>query len=402
MNKRVVFLSQLFDPEYSIKGLELCKFLSRSGYNVEVVTTFPSYPKGRLFEGFSSRIKLSELRDGVKVTRLWSFITPRKGKAARALNYLSFFVTSFFYLLFSKRADVIYAYHPQITMGVTASLIRLIRKTPFVTDIQDLWPESLIAEGASPTSIYARMIDRMVNFSLKHATRIVVLSKGFRDYLTSKGIPESKVDVIYNWCPEEKRYLSDERSVPNDDVAQPKTFLYTGNHGPLQRLSMVIEAFARFNPETARLILIGQGAEKESLVRLRDKLGAENIVFQDFVAPSELVGYVDDADAMVCHLKNDPLFEITIPSKVQAYLCSGKAILIATGSEARDLVSKAGAGVTAQPENVDSIANAIELLCGKNKAELAEMGANGATFYRQELQMERGFRKVAGVIESCL
>ncbi|RUO62646.1 glycosyltransferase family 4 protein [Pseudidiomarina insulisalsae] len=402
MKKRIIFLSQLFDPEYSIKGLALCKHLNNLGYEVEVVTTFPSYPKGKVFDGYRSRLKNTDCEGAIKVTRLWSYITGSKGKLSRALNYFSFFITSLSYLLFCKKADVIYAYHPQITTGVSASFIKRIRRTPFISDIQDLWPESLIAEGASAGSKASRVIRRMVNFSLKNASKVVVLSNGFKTYLVEQGTPEDKISVIYNWCPEERRYLEMTLKSSSQHDGEPKVFLYTGNHGPLQSLESVIKAFASVPKELAKFVLVGQGAEKSQLKALAAELNIENVIFKDFVAPDMLVGLVRDADVMVCHLKNDPLFDITIPSKVQAYLCSGKPILIATGREANELVRRAKAGLSAEPENAESIASAIRRFAEMSDNELYQMGRSGQEFYQSELRQSSGFKSVTRVIEECL
>ncbi|WP_411369054.1 glycosyltransferase family 4 protein [Pseudidiomarina salilacus] len=402
MTKRIIFLSQLFDPEYSIKGLALCQHLKSQGYEVEVVTTFPSYPTGKIFDGFRNRLKNTEFEGDIKVTRLWSYVTDRKGKLSRAINYFSFFLTSFSYLLFCKKADVIYAYHPQITTGVSAGFIKYIRRTPFITDIQDLWPESLIVEGASADSLVSRVIRRMVNFSLRNASKIVVLSNGFKNYLVEHRVEESKINVIYNWCPEEKRYLEVTPESSSERDKEQKTFLYTGNHGPLQSLEHVVKAFALVPPELAQFILVGQGTEKSKLQALVKDLNIQNVTFKDFVSPQELVGLVRDADVMVCHLRNDPLFDITIPSKVQAYLCSGKPILIATGDEASELVKRAKAGLSAESENAESIACTIKRFTNMSEDELNQMGRSGQEFYRRELQQSHGFQSVTRAIEECL
>lgn len=209
-SKRIVFLSQLFDPEYSIKGFNFTKFLAANGYDVEVVTTFPSYPKGILFDSYKQRLRQTETYDGIKITRLWSFISPRRSKLYRLLNYVSFFATATVYLLFSKKFDVLYAYHPQVTTGVTGRLIKTIKRTPFITDIQDLWPESLVAEGMKPDSRVVSLIRYIVKPSLSYAEAIIVLSNGFKEYLVNLGTEATKIHVVHNWCPEEERYVNDQ------------------------------------------------------------------------------------------------------------------------------------------------------------------------------------------------
>lgn len=400
-SKRIVFLSQLFDPEYSIKGFEFIKFLVAKGYEVEVVTTFPSYPKGVLFTGYKSRLRQVETSDSVKITRLWSFISPKKSKVNRVLNYLSFFVTATTYLLFCKKFDLLYSYHPQVTTGVTGRFLKAFRNIPFITDVQDLWPESLVAEGMRSDSKAVSLIRKIVNLSLFRADAVVVLSDGFKEYLAGLGIKCERVHVVYNWCPEEKRYLNTKPSTRTNGLASKAVkFFYTGNHGPLQALESVIRAFSRFDSEQATLTLIGQGSEKESLIKLVTELEAYNIKFLDFVSPSELATLLTGADVLVCSLKDDPLFDITIPSKTQAYLCAGKPVLIAAGREASKLVKDAQGGITAKAENEDAIAEAIRAFIEKSPSELCQMGRNGKEYYFKNLARENGHNRLLKVIDN--
>ena len=399
--KRIVFLSQLFDPEYSIKGVEFIKFLVDRGHEVEVVTTFPSYPKGILFHGYKSRFRQIETIDGVKVIRLWSFISPNKSKLHRLLNYVSFFVTATSYLLFCKKFDLLYGYHPQVTTGVTGRLLKRLRNIPYITDVQDLWPESLVAEGMRAESKAVTWIRRIVKPSLVRADAVVVLSEGFKEYLVRQGIEPQRIHVVHNWCPEEKRYFRTQPSKKsvNSNSGAVK-FFYTGNHGPLQALDTVIRAFSRFNNEQATLTLVGQGSEKQRLMMLTKQLEAENINFVDFVSPNELVVLLNQADVLVCSLKNDPLFDITIPSKTQAYLCSGKPILIAAGNEASRLVTDAKGGIAAQAESVEAIVEAIHAFTELSPSKLSEMGKNGKDFYFENMAAKHGYSRLLKVIDS--
>lgn len=398
-SKRIVFLSQLFDPEYSIKGLEFIKYLIRNGYDVEVVTTFPSYPKGVLFNGYTSSLRRTEFCEGVKVTRLWSYISPKKSRVQRFLNYLSFFITATTYLLCAKKFDLLYGYHPQVTTGITGRLLKSFRKIPFITDVQDLWPESLVAEGMRKDSKAVALIRRIVEPSLIRADAVVVLSEGFQNYLIGRGIAQHRIHVVHNWCPEEERYSKTKlETMENAPKSNAVKFFYTGNHGPLQALETIIRAFSEFNEDQAILTLVGQGSEKKRLNDLKTQLNAKNINFIDFVPPARLVGMLNEADVLVCSLKNEPLFDITIPSKIQAYLCSGKPILVAAGAEASKLVTKANGGIAAQPENEEDIICAIRDFIQCPSSELIQMGNNGKEFYLKNLAAEHGYSNLLKVI----
>lgn len=399
--KRIVFLSQLFDPEYSIKGLSFAKFLVENGYDVEAVTTFPSYPKGVVFDGYKQRLRQTTIEDGVKITRLWSFISSKRSKFSRVLSYLSFFVTATAYLLFTKRFDLLYAYHPQVTTGVSGRWIKLIRRIPFITDIQDLWPESLVAEGIDPESKVVSLIRYIVKPSLTHAEAVIVLSNGFKDYLVSQGSEAANIHVVHNWCPEESRYVN-EQELPKElsKSLRPLHFFYTGNHGPLQALDTIIRAFSHFSTEQVKLTLVGQGSERENLMKLAVRLNADNINFFGFVSPTDLKELLTEADVLVCSLKDDPLFDITIPSKIQAYLCSGRPVLVAAGKEASKIIVDACAGITAEPGNVNSIVQAIEKFMALSQIELDVMSKNAKDFYFNNLAARHGYVHLLKVIDS--
>ncbi|MDP5131711.1 MAG: hypothetical protein NWQ54_12550, partial [Paraglaciecola sp.] len=172
---RILFISQLFDPEYSIKGLALMQRLVAEGHQVEVLTTYPNYPTGSVFDGYKVKFKQTEEIDGVKIVRLWSHISHSKSKISRAWSYLSFTLMALFAALFSQKPDVVYTYHPQSTTGLIGLLMKLFRGVPFITDVQDLWPDALIATGMHKDSLVIKLISRWCSLVYKHAAQVVVL-----------------------------------------------------------------------------------------------------------------------------------------------------------------------------------------------------------------------------------
>src|SRR5690606_27764828 len=148
MTVRVLLLTQWFDPEPTFKGLVFARELVRQGFEVEVVTGFPNYPGGKLYPGYRVKLLQREFIDGVHVTRVPLYPSHDHGAIKRVLTYVSFAAALLFYGLFgAKRADVIYAYHPPLTVGIAAALIRFFRRIPVVYDIQDMWPDTLRATG---------------------------------------------------------------------------------------------------------------------------------------------------------------------------------------------------------------------------------------------------------------
>jgi colanic acid biosynthesis glycosyl transferase WcaI len=291
-----------------------------------------------------------EVIDGVLVTRVPLYPSHGQSGVGRIINYVSFAAASLFYGLFlAKRPDVIYAYHPPLTIGFVASIIRFFRRVPVVYDVQDMWPDTLSATGMFSNARALKVVSKGCDWVYRSVDHIAVLSPGFRRLLIERGVPEEKIDVIYNWCAED----TVTRSIGLLPAGFPDTanfrVLFAGNMGKAQALDSVIEAAkilqSRAVPVT--FIFLGGGVEVTRLQNKAAEEGLQNVVFLPAVPMAEVGDYLSSADALLVHLKNDPLFSITIPSKTQAYMAAGKPILMAVDGDAAELVVRSQCGVTA-------------------------------------------------------
>ncbi|MDH2201457.1 glycosyltransferase family 4 protein [Ectopseudomonas oleovorans] len=396
---RILFISQLFDPEYSIKGLGLMMHWIEQGHEVEVITTFPNYPTGRVFPGYKRKLKQVEVINGVKVIRLWSHISHSKSKLSRAATYLSYTIAALFYAFFSKKPDVVYAYHPQATTGLIGILLKKLKGVPFITDVQDLWPDALVATGLNKAGLVVRLIDRWCRIVYMQASAIVVLSQGFRQALVARGVSESKIRVVYNWCPEELRIseaIENQHNKAIDEKSSARV-VYAGNIGAAQSLVSLIDAVGTFSASSLVLELYGNGVEKEELEALVKSKRYANVSFKGYVPSSDIFDVLVGADILAVHLRRDPLFEITIPSKTQSSMAIGKPMLMAVGGEVNDLVIQAGAGVVAEPQSVESIQKALRLLLAK-KSDWKNMGKSARDFYEQNFSSRVNYQKLDDVL----
>ena len=402
---RILFISQLFDPEYSIKGLALMKHWVAQGHEVEVITTFPNYPTGKVFAGYQLRLKQIEQLDGVRVVRLWSHISHSKSKLSRAATYLSFTLMALWAALTTTKPDLVYTYHPQSTTGLIGILLKKLRGVPFITDVQDLWPDALSATGMNKDGLVLKLIDRWCKLVYRQAAQIVVLSEGFRQALLDRGVAADKVHLVYNWCPEEQtiaQVLQQQAIAAAPlDVTRPARLVYAGNIGAAQALATIVEAAGQFPASVLTLTLIGGGGEKAQLQQLIDKNQWRNVTIGDYVPAAQIFAVLADADVLVVHLKDDPLFRITIPSKTQSSLAMAKPLLMAVGGEANALITEAKAGVTAQPQNVETVVQAIHHLL-EQRASWAEMGQNAREFYLQRLSAAANYARLSEVIAKAV
>lgn len=390
---RVLLLTQWFDPEPTFKGIVFARELMRQGFEVEVVTGFPNYPGGKVYPGYRIKWLQREVIDGVQVTRLPLYPNHNQSAIKRVLNYASFAASALVYgLLVAKRADVMYAYHPPLTVGIAASLIRLLRRIPVVYDIQDMWPDTLRATGMLNNPNALGMVAAVCRWVYRRVDRIVVLSPGFKRLLVERGVPAAKVDVIYNWADEAAL------AAPADQLPAafpgPDRFriLFAGNMGKAQALGTVLDAAELLQARSARVcfVMLGGGVELAPLRVQATRRRLRNVVFLPAVPMAEVGTYLHAADALLVHLRKDPLFEITIPSKTQAYMAVGKPLLMAVDGDAADLVRHSGCGVVAESENAAGLAHAAEALSEAGPEALAAMGTQAQQFYTQHLAQTMG------------
>ena len=402
MTIRVLLLTQWFDPEPTFKGLAFARELVRRGFEVEVVTGYPNYPVGRLYPGYKLRLLRREIVDGVKIARVLLYPSHDRSAFRRVLNYASFGLSSFIYGLFAAgRADVIYAYHPPLSVGITASLIRMLRRRPVVYDIQDMWPDTLRATGMLNSKSALGMVSAVCNWVYRNVDRIVVLSPGFKSMLIERGVPGSKIDVIYNWADEQS--LSVAAGTLPACFPGPERFkiVFAGNMGKAQHLDTVIDAAVLLQDSGSKVsfVLVGGGVDVGHLRERVQRLALRNVVFVPPVPMSEIGKFLGAADALLVHLRNDRLFEITIPSKIQAYMAIGRPLIVALRGDGADLVRSSGGGILAEPEDAKSIASAAEQLAGMSQSLLEEMAGNSRRYYGEHLAISHGTERFARLFE---
>jgi colanic acid biosynthesis glycosyl transferase WcaI len=393
MAKRIVLLTQWFDPEPTFKGIIFARKLIEQGYEVEVITGFPNYPGGKVYPGYKISLLQRESIQDIEVTRVALYPSHDGSAIKRILNYISFAVTAAFYGIFMmKKADVMYVYHPPLTTGVSAAVIRFFRKIPVVYDVQDMWPDTLQATGMVNNEAVLGIVSKVCQGVYKNVDKIAVLSPGFKDLLVARGIPASKIQLIYNWCDESALALPEGVLPENFPSSDKFTILFAGTMGKAQALDAVIAAAAIVQNLNSKInfVFVGGGVEVAHLQELVTVQNLNNVVFIPRVPMSQVGSMLQQADVLLVHLRKDPLFEITLPSKIQAYMSTAKPILVAVAGNATSIIEEAQCGLVAEPENPQSIANAAILLANMSATELATMGKAGRGFYDAKMSIDVG------------
>jgi glycosyltransferase involved in cell wall biosynthesis len=403
---RILLVSQWFTPEPIFKGLPFAKALKDRGHEVQVLTGFPNYPEGKLYPGYRQRMLQREPMDGVSVLRVPLYPSHDTSAVRRIANYSSFAISAALIGTLAVRpADVMYVYHPPSTVALPAMVIGWMRRIPFVYDIQDLWPDTLDATGMVNNNFLRTMVDRWCQWTYRSAARIVVLSPGFKAKLVERGVPADKIEVIYNWCEERQIGKGFRNEVLAQELGLAGRFnvVFAGTMGKAQALDSVLEAaglISNRHPQ-AQFVFIGGGIEVDRLKMVSRENRLPNVLFLPRRPVSEIGDILNLADVLLVHLKNDPLFRITIPSKIQAYLAVGRPILAGVQGDAADLVLRAEAGITCMPESPESIARAVEKLAGIPRDQREAMGENGRRFYLRELALPVGVGRFENVLQSA-
>lgn len=398
---RIIHLSQLFEPEPTFKGHDFVSGLEEQGYEVEVVTGFPNYPGGNVYDGFKIRPLRREDMDGIAVTRLAMYPSHDRSAIRRMACYCSFMITSFLYLTFrARRAELVYVYYPALTAGLAAVAAKLFRRTPVILDIQDMWPDSLGSSGMMQNRVLLRIANMACNFLYRRCDHIIVLSPGFKALLVERGVPADKITVVYNWAEETPPVASS--GLPEGfDPTDGFRVLFAGNMGVAQQLDTAIDAAAQLQSKHSDCVFcfMGGGIDRDRLSDRATELGLSNVRFLPRVPLSEVQRFLNAADALLVHLNDDPLFRITIPSKTQAYLYAGRPLLMGVAGDAADLVQQADAGYAFASGDVGGLVDCVQRLIAEGPKRREEIGRNGHEFYNAHLRRSKGIGATARLIE---
>ena len=393
---KILIVTQLFDPENAIKGLGFTKALVDKGHELVVLTTFPSYPGGKIYPGFKMSLIKIEKYEGIKVVRLPCYISHDTSIIKRFLNYGTFGLSTLIYgLFFVGRTNIIYAYHPALVAGYCSWILGIFKSAPFIYDVQDLWPDALTDSGILNNSRAVGFIGKLANFLYTKSTRIVVLSEGYKRLLMERGVPAEKITHVYNWCDESRMKAIHKAPESHQIDSSYFNILYAGNFGAAQGLSSILDAAKvtfKINKKI-RFLLLGDGVEYTQLVNKISNEGIINVIILPKVSVDFVGSISRQADALLIHLKESPVYSVTIPSKTQACMALGMPILMAVNGEAADLVRRAGAGVFAKPCDANKIAAAAVYLAEMQPAERQAMGIRARAYYVENLAMSIGVEK---------
>lgn len=385
---KITFLCQYFPPEMgapSARTYEHAKHWARLGHEVTVITGFPNHPTGIIRPEYRGHVVKRENIEGIDLLRTWVYCTANKGFFRRSLNFFSFFFSSLILgSLLTRRPDVVIGTSPQFFCALSAYLLSLIKRAPFIFEVRDIWPQSAVELGALKNRLLIRALEAIELHLYRRAQAIIVVAESTKPYLLQKGIAGAKIRCIPNGIDAEyiRRSRDEAAGKLREKLALRDRFIvsYIGTHGMSHALDVVLHAARRLQTDPAvHFLFVGEGAEKGKLKRLAAELSLGNVTFIDEQPRAELPAFYRASDVSLVPLRKLPLFKKVLPSKLFELMGAGCPIICSVEGEAANLVRRARAGLCIEAENRDSLVAAI--LSVRAEPELRrQLGLNGRRF----------------------
>lgn len=362
----VLFLSDNFPPETNAPATRTYEHAShwvRLGHRVTVITCAPNFPQGKVFPGYRNRWYAVENTDGIRVVRVKTYITANEGFLKRTLDYLSFMVMGFLAGLVQRRPDVIIGTSPQFFTNCAAWMLSVCRWRPFVFELRDLWPASIVTVGAMRDSPAIRLLEKLELFLYRRAATVIPVTYSFKDDLVRRGIVSDKIAVVINgvnlehYAPRARDpELAARYAVENKFVVG-----YLGTHGMAHALHRVLEAAELLRERDDIVFLFaGGGAQREVLVGLAEQKHLPNVRLLPSQPKAWMPRLWSLCNVSLIHLKDEPVFATVIPSKLFESMGMGLPVIMALPEgEATAIVRQTGIGVVVPPENPARLAEAV-------------------------------------------
>jgi glycosyltransferase involved in cell wall biosynthesis len=406
---RILFLSPYFPPEMgapSARVSELARHWAQAGQDVTVLTAFPNQPNGVVppeYRKAMRRLVLTEDYYGARVERTWLIPTPNRKPWERIANYASYCVSALLRGLFLSKPEVIIGTSPQMLAAVAGLWLAKLRRVPFIFEVRDLWPESLIGVGlaGSKHPLY-RLIGKLADMLYRHSDHVVVVSPAFKDYLHRHwDIPLDRMSIVVNGV--EQDLFSpgepDQRLLSELGLAGKFVVSYIGMLGSAQGASTILQAAAllRHRPEIA-FLLVGDGADRERIeLQVRDQK-LHNLKLLPQQPRSAVPSFIVSSKVCLVVLRDAEVFKSVIPTKMLEFMSCGRPVVVAVQGQAQEIVEAAQAGLCVPPEDPGALAAAVERLY-RDEAERERLGRNGRSYIVSHMSRKQTAIEYLKVIE---
>ncbi len=404
----ILFLSDNFPPESNAPAARLYEHAMRwaaAGHEITVITCAPNFPEGKLFEGYRNKWYDVEMMDGVRVVRVKTYITANAGFLKRTLDYVSFMVTGFVAGLFQRRPDVIVGTSPQFFCAVGAWALAAVRRKPFVFELRDLWPASIVAVGAMKESRVIRFLEKTELFLYRRACAIVPVTEAFRKDLVARGVCPEKIHVVRNGV-DLSRYhpMSRDADLEREYGLQDRLVVgYLGTHGLAHGLGEVVDAAELLRGrEDIVFLFVGGGVARGDVEKRVANKGLENVRLLPRQPRKMMPRLWSLCDVSLVPLRDNPVFATVIPSKLFESMAMGVPVVASLPEgEATGIVREAEVGEVVPPDDPTALAAAVSSLkdTPERLAALRAACLKVAPRFSRERQAERMLELLKEIVD---
>lgn len=384
--KKILVICQYYKPE-PFRISDICEEMVRRGHEVQVVTGYPNYPEGILYDGYGKGRHIDEVINGVKVHRC--FTIPREtGTVKRMLNYYSYAVSSVKYVLSNKcvasdgkNFDIVFCNQlSPVMMADAAIAYKKKHKVPAIMYCLDLWPESLIAGGITRESVIYKYYHYVSKRIYRQMDKILITSRMFSDYLGKEfGIKKE----IIEYLPQYAEGIFEQ--IPPKKENGVFDFMFAGNIGEVQSVETILKAAEELKEDPVRFHIVGGGTDLERLKKIKEDKELENVIFYGRRPLEEMPEFYAKADAMLITLAADPVLSLTLPGKVQSYMAVGKPIIGAIDGETKSIIQESRCGYCGDADNSKELTRNIREFIRKD-TDRDVLGKNAREFYEHNFE----------------
>ena len=403
---KILIVTQYFYPE-NFRVNDFAVGMKERGHEVVVLTGLPNYPQGEIFKGYGFFKRLEDEYQGIRVVRSWLFPRGNSNTWRLLINYISFtvFVSIWGLLRLRGKFDVVFVHEPSpIFIGLPALVMKLRFKAPVFLWILDLWPESLSAGGNVNSPAVLKTVEWFVKFIYKYTDKLLMASKAYSGSIKSFSVADSKLAYLPNWA--EKHFIPLKPGKFEHSPLLPDGFkiMFAGNIGESQDFQSILNTAEKLRDHSdIKWVIIGDGRKAGWLKEEIGRRGLEkNFSILGSFPVESMSDFFSHADTMLVSLKKEPIFELTVPAKLQAYMACGKPVLTMLDGEGSRIVQEAGAGFVCNSGDADKLAENILEIYRMPLEEREKLGENALNYYNQTFERNKLFDEVENMFKTKL
>jgi len=403
---KILLINQAFvspDEPGHTRHFEMGQYLRASGHELVIVASDLNYQTGQRTIKRTG-LFAEQIIDGVRILRAYIYPALHRSYFWRIISFFSFMFSSVWTALTVKDVDLIIGTTPPIFQAVSAWVVALIRRKPFLLEVRDLWPEFGVSMGVLKNPIVIALARWLENFLYARATHILVNSPAYKEYMLGKGVPENKVTYIpYGTDIDMFNPDVDGSSVRKKLGLQDKfVVLYAGALGQANDIDTILRAAARLNQENyIRIVLFGDGKEHARLELESKRMKLTNLIFAGVCPKKEMPLVISSADVCLAILQDVPMFRTTYPNKVFDYMASARGTVLVIDGVIRDVIESSDGGVFVQPGNDERLAKTI-LELSKDSQRVKQMGLNARAYLVRHLDRRDKLNETLKLLENLV